>query len=263
MNNSFHIFSKILNRQKNIKHAFFTRNGGVSSSNFDSLNCSFSSKDDLDNVTQNRKRVCDFHQLDLNKLKTVSQIHSSNVIVIKDAKAATKDIKADALITKIPNIILGILTADCAPVLLYDYKDKIAAAIHVGWRGTKNKIINNTVQKMRLIGSNPKNIIGAIGPCIGKDSYEVGEDLYNEFINEDNNLKRFFTSLKSKKFLFNLNDLITYQLIKEKLLMNNISYSNHDTLTEKKLFFSHRRSTKLGSVCGRMISTISIIKNTQ
>ena len=171
-------------------------------------------------------------------------MHSNNVVIITDSKTETKNEKADALITKIPNNILGILTADCVPVLLYDYKKQIISAIHVGWRGAKNKIINITIQKMCLMGSNPINIIAALGPCIGKNSYEVSKDLYDEFTNENYKLKKFFKKLKTQKFLFDLSGIVINQLLSEKILKSNISYSNYDTLAEKKLFYSYRRDSK-------------------
>ena len=113
---------------------------------------------------------------------------------------------------------------------------------------------------MCLMGSNPINIIAALGPCIGKNSYEVSKDLYDEFTNENYKLKKFFKKLKTQKFLFDLSGIVINQLLSEKILKSNISYSNYDTLAEKKLFYSYRRDSKLGFDSGRMISTISIIK---
>ena len=200
----------------------------------------------------------------IDKLKTISQIHSNSVLVINKPSIISSTIQADALITKLPNIILGILTADCVPVLLYDHEDKIIAAVHIGWRGAKNKIIINTLEKMRSIGSNLSNIIAGIGPCIGYNSYEVGEDLLDQFVSENNKSIRYFKKFNKNKYLFNLSGFIASQLLAMKINKNNISISKHDTFKEDNEFFSHRRSLQNNEFnCGRMISTISIIKNTQ
>ena len=172
----------------------------------------------------------------------------------------TSNIQADSLITKIPNIILGILTADCAPLLLYDYKSKIIAAIHIGRRGAKNKIIMNTINQMVSMWTNTSHILAAIGPCIGYNSYEVGEELLQEFISENSKFIKYFKKFTKNKYFFNLPDLIEFQLLEFKIMKSNITKSKYDTFKEDKLFYSYRRSIKENAKnCGRMISTISMI----
>ena len=139
------IISKKLSYHKNIKHGFFTRNGGFSNKDFNSLNCSLSSGDNLVSVNKNREIGCRYFNKNIRHLKTVHQIHSNKVVVIRDTNFITSIQKADSIVTKNPNIILGILTADCAPILLFDYKSKIIAAIHVGWKVAKSKIISITI----------------------------------------------------------------------------------------------------------------------
>ena len=130
---------------KKITHGFFTKNGGYSSNNNFSLNCSFNSNDSLENVNNNRKLICNYHKLNIKNLKTVKQIHSSKVLYIDNLNYETSKIEADSIITNKPNIVLGILTADCAPVLLFDPKNNIIAAIHIGWQGAIKNILTNTI----------------------------------------------------------------------------------------------------------------------
>ena len=260
MRNDKPIYSRILAEQNKIKHGFFTRKGGVSSGEFSTLNCSFRSKDKNENIFRNREIVCLYHDQKLGNLKTINQTHSNIVLVIEDPSIDSSSIQADSLITKIPNIILGILTADCAPLLLYDYKSKIIAAIHIGRRGAKNKIIMNTINQMVSMGTNTSHILAAIGPCIGYNSYEVGEELLQEFISENSKFIKYFKKFTKNKYFFNLPDLIEFQLLEFKIMKSNITKSKYDTFKEDKLFYSYRRSIKENTTnCGRMISTISII----
>ena len=243
----------------NVKHGFFTRNGGVSSKNNFSLNCSYSSNDKRDNVLINRKLVCNYHQLDLINLKTVNQVHSNKIQIIKNLNEDVSNVKADALITNIPNIILGVLTADCAPVLIQDSSKKIIAAIHVGWKGAMNNILAKTVETIIDLGSDIQNIKLAIGPCIGPKSYEVGNDFYIKFTKNNNVNKKFFQKTKQDKFKFDLPKYIYHQAINLGLKINQISNINKDTFLEKNKFFSFRRNFKSNlNDCGRMISTISM-----
>jgi len=260
MRNDKPIYSKILAEQSKIKHGFFTRNGGVSSGEFGTLNCSFKSKDKNKNIFKNREIVCLYHDQKPSNLKTINQTHSNIALVIEDPSIDTSNTQADSLITKIPNIILGILTADCAPLLLYDYKSNIIAAIHVGRRGAKNRIIMKTINKMVTMGTNTSNILAAIGPCIGYNSYEVGEELLQEFISENSKFIKYFKKYTEKKYFFNLPDFIVSQLLEFKIVKNNITRSKYDTFKEDELFYSYRRSIKENTTnCGRMISTISMI----
>jgi hypothetical protein len=243
----------------NIRHGFFTKNGGVSSKNNYSLNCSYNSNDIKNNVINNRKFVCKYHKLGIKNLKTVKQIHSNKIKIIKNIEEITSNYEADAIITRIPNIILGILTADCAPVLVFDAKKSLIAAIHIGWKGAINNILSKTIENIIDIGSNVKDINLAIGPCIGPESYEVREDFYKTFIKNNVNNKKFFKKIKLNKFKFNLPNYIFEEARELGVLSKNICVSNKDTFIDKNNFFSYRRNLNSNlDDCGRMISTISI-----
>ena len=243
----------------NINHGFFTKNGGVSSKENFSLNCSYSSNDCKNNVLINRKLICEHFNLKLANLKTVNQIHSNQVKIVENIDDDTSHIEADALVTKSPNIILGILTADCAPVLIQDPLKNIIAAVHIGWKGAHTKILHKTIESLINLGSDVNNIKLAIGPCIGPTSYEVGNDFYEKFTKENIINKIFFERTKLNKFNFNLSKYIYHQAISIGIQDNNISNTDKDTFTDKKDFFSYRRNfkNKLND-CGRMISTISM-----
>lgn len=243
----------------NIKHGFFTKNGGVSNINNYSLNCSFNSNDLKENVINNRMIVCKHHDLEIKNLKTVKQVHSNKIKIIKHLQEITNNYEADSIITNVPNIILGILTADCAPVLVFDEKINIIAAIHVGWKGAINNILSKTIEKLVNLGSNVKDINIAIGPCIGPESYEVREDFYLKFIKNNINNKKFFKKVTSDKFKFNLPYYIYQEAIELRIISKKICIINKDTFVNNKNFFSYRRNYKNSlNDCGRMISTISI-----
>ena len=243
----------------NINHGFFTRNGGVSSKENFSLNCSFNSNDSKDNVLINRKLICNYHKLDIDNLKIVNQVHSNKIQIIENINHDVSNIKADALITKNPNIILGLLTADCAPVLIQDSYKKIIAAIHMGWKGTINNILQNTIKTLIDLGSDINSLKLVIGPCIGPESYEVGNDFYLKFTKIDITNKKFFQKTIANKFKFNLPQYIFHIAINMGIHINNISNTNNDTFKEKYNFFSYRRNFTLKlNDCGRMISTISM-----
>ena len=243
----------------NINHGFFTKNGGVSSKENFSLNCSYSSNDYKNNVLINRKLICEHFNLKLANLKTVNQIHSNQVKIIENIDDDTSHIEADALVTKSPNIILGILTADCAPVLIQDPLKNIIAAVHIGWKGAYTKILEKTIESFINFGSDVNNIKLAIGPCIGPASYEVGNDFYIKFTKENIINEIFFKKTKLNKFKFDLPKYIYHQAIYTGIQTNNISNNNRDTFTDKKSFFSYRRNFKNNlNDCGRMLSAISM-----
>lgn len=253
------ITSSLLNNE-NIIHGFFTKNAGITRHNSLNLNYSFKNIRLKKPIYDNRKLIADYHNLKLTNLKTINQIHSNKVIIIDNNKQNTNSVSADALITKIPNIILGILTADCAPTLIYDKKEKIIAAIHIGWKGAYYNILEETIKNMIILGSNINNLLLAIGPCIGPKSYEVKKDLIDKFIKKKETYKAHFVKINNK-YYFNLANLIHSNALQIGLNNNNIWLANKDTYSNKRLFFSYRRNIKNNSPdLGRMISTISLIK---
>lgn len=241
---------------KNFKHAFFNRTGGVSSNEFKSLNCKYENGDSRSKVISNRELVSKLMGINTLNLITLKQIHSADVVWIKDI-IKSDYIEADAMVTSKKGICLGILSADCAPVLFGDFEKKIIGAAHVGWKGFFYGIIENTINKMIKLGAKLENICVAIGPCIQKKNYEVGTEFYKRFIDKDDKFKIFFSVKKDGKIYFDLPGSVAFILSK-----NGIKYIhslNKCTFSGKENYFSYRRNLKknLGE-CGRMISTIRI-----
>ncbi len=244
---------------QNIRHAFFTRRGGVSKGIYESLNCGFGSKDDPNLVIENRARCMAALGLPSHILATCYQHHSSDVAIISDEALPDSPPKADALVTSNPTIALGILTADCGPVLFSDPINKVVAAAHAGWRGALGGILTATVHQMISQGAKSENIIAALGPMIGPQSYEVGPEFPSPFLKQAAKNNLFFQdSVRVGHFMFDLPGYITSQL--EKLSLSRISNLGYDTYTGASNFFSYRRSYhKAEGDYGRMLSTIAII----
>ena len=254
------ITSKLLIKEKVI-HGFFTRNGSLDKNIKNDFNCSLNIGVDLKKNSNNLEKVAKFHNLKLKNLKTTKQTHGNNVVFINDEKQDVSNVNADALITNLPNVILGIKTADCAPVLALDNKKNIIAAIHMGWKSSFKDILELTIKKMTKLGSLKNNISLSIGPCIGCESYEVGEEFYKKFILQNKNYSKCF-NYKSNKYFFNLPRFIIFKALEIGIEKELIWTSNKDTYKDNKRFFSYRRNTKNNIPDeGRMISTISIEKS--
>jgi polyphenol oxidase len=155
-------------------HGFFTRRGGVSEGPYASLNCSLSSQDDRAAVLENRARVARSLGTEPNRLLGLTQVHGIHVVTATEAWAAGQGEKADAMVTDRPGLALGIITADCAPVLFADAGGKIVGAAHAGWRGAVAGVLEATLAAMTALGASPDGITAAVGPCIAAESYEVG-----------------------------------------------------------------------------------------
>ena len=240
---------------ENFKHGFFKRTGGVSIGEFSSLNCKYSSFDTISKINSNRAIVSNLMGIKNSDLITLKQMHSSDVINITE-RIEPDEIEGDSMVTSKEGICLGILTADCAPILFSDFEKKIIGAAHAGWKGLYGGIVENTLENMVQLGAKIKNICVAIGPCIQKNNYEVGIEFYERFINKDITYKKFFLK-ENNKILFDLPGSISFRLHLQGI--RNIHSLNKCTFTEKKNYFSFRRNqkNKLGD-CGRMISTIKI-----
>ena len=247
-------FSKKLKKIKQIKHCFFSRRNGFSKGIYKSLNCGKGSKDKMENIRKNLSYVAKKMNVEKNKLILMHQSHSNKVVEIKKNNYKKKVI-ADAMITKMKGFAIGVVTADCVPIILYDLNNEIIACIHAGWKGAFLGIIKNTISKIKKIGSNNK-IYGCVGPCIGKKSYEVNKDFYKMFLAKSRNNKIYFTNKNKMKKLFNLRKFVTDKLIKANIKVDQI---DRDTFAEKRNFFSYRRSCKLKQKdYGRCISTVSM-----
>ena len=251
------IKSKKLTRFKGIEHAFFNRLGGKSNGIYRSLNCGPGSFDNKKDILKNLALVEKKIKSGLSKIVLLNQIHSNKFYYIdKTSKLNHKKFVGDALITNASNIPIAVLTADCAPILIFDRKNRTIAAIHAGWKGAYKGIVKKVIQFMIKKGSSTKNITAVIGPCISLKNYEVKKDFIKKFIRKDPKTKVFFKKIRNKSY-FNLNKYITYQL--KSLYIKKIEVINKDTFDIKNNFFSARRSiSRNESDYGRNISVIMI-----
>ena len=246
--------SKKLIKFKNIRHGFFNREGGVSKGIYKSLNCGPGSKDKIKNIKKNIEKVCKKIGCNKKNLILLDQVHSN--IVHNVNRVTKKKLKGDSLITGKKGIALGILTADCAPVFIYDPINNLISALHAGWKGAFKQIISKTIKKFKIRGSNLNDLIVVIGPCISKNNYEVKRDFLNKFIVKEKSNKNFF-NYKNNKIFFSLNDFIKKSFLD--LGIKNIEIIKKDTYILSNNFFSARRSLKKKlNDYGRNISVIMI-----
>ena len=251
-------FSKKLKKFKNLKHCFFSRKNGVSKGIYNSLNCGLGSNDDKKNVIQNINIVCKKLNFQKKPIITLNQTHSNKVVYFNNREKVKDKIVGDAIVTKLKNIGIGVLTADCVPILFCDPKKKIIGCVHAGWKGALNGIIENTMNKLLELNSNARDLVAAIGPCINHQRYEVGHDFYKKFVAQSKNNGRFFIISNDKKYLFNIRSYIEAKLIG--LGIKNIDHIKMDTFSDKKNFFSYRRSKKDNDKdYGRCISVIIMV----
>ena len=258
--------SPILTEQRNLAHGFFTRIGGISRLAYQSLNCNTQSSDKIENVIKNQTIICHNLGFTHSNLKMADQIHSASVIIIKDKDQQTSHLKADALVTQSSNILLGIKTADCVPILFFDNKSNTIGAAHAGWKGALSGVIGNTILAMQSLGAQINDIIATIGPCIQQPSYEVDECLHAKFIEKDCENKQFFiSSNKANHYLFDLPGYCIACL--KKIGIRTIDNLNIDTYSNADTLFSFRRSTHETNrlinpiECGRQLSAIGLLLN--
>ena len=251
------ITSKKLSKQKKITHGFFNRNGGKSNGIYKSLNCGSGSNDNKNNIKQNLEIVKNKIDRKAKKIFLLHQIHSNKFIFINNKfKYKKKRIKADAIITNQNKLPIAVLTADCVPLLIYDKRKNMIAAIHAGWKGAFKGIIKKVINFMLKNGCKKDNIIIALGPCIKQNNYNVKEDFQKKFIKKDKKNKIFFKKEKNMIY-FDLPNFIISQL--KSIKITNIDSINIDTFDKKNNFFSARRSLGLKhDDYGRNISIIMI-----
>jgi len=248
--------SKKLKKQKNIKHFFFSRKKGFSKGVYRSLNCGLGSKDSKFRIKKNLNFVSKKLQIKEKNLKLMYQTHSNKVSIITRKNLGKKRFHSDAMITTLKGIGIGVLTADCVPILLYENKKRIVGCIHAGWRGAFLGIIENTIKKISKINPN-SNIIACVGPCIGKKNYEIDNKFYKKFINQSKKNKIYFSPGRTNKKLFDLRKFVYEKLKRLNVKIDNLKY---DTFQDKNNFFSYRRSKKLKELdFGRNISAIVLI----
>ena len=251
------IKSKKLSKFQQINHGFFDKKGGKSTGIYKSLNCGIGSSDSKKNVLNNLKVVCKKINCSSKNLILLNQIHSSKFYFInKNYKFKKKKLNGDALITNVKKIALGVLVADCVPILIYDKNLKIISAIHAGWKGVYKEIIKKVVKFLIKKGSNTKNLVAVIGPSISEKSYEVQKDFKDKFLKKDKQSKFFFKIRKNKTY-FGLNKYVYYHL--KKLGIKNLEIIKKNTFDPKNNFFSARRSIQnKENDYGRNISVIMI-----
>ena len=248
------ILSKLLRETNMVVHGFFNKKNGFSKGIYKSLNCGLGSKDNKENIIKNLNYVRKKLNSKKNNITLPYQIHSSKFFYI--SKYQKKKIIGDGLITKTSNLPIGILTADCSPILIFDYKKKIIAVVHAGWRGAYKQIVIKVLKKFIKLGSKKKNIIVSIGPTISQNNYEVGKEFKYTFLKKNIRNSVFFKQ-KHKKIYFNLVKYIENQLIS--FGITNIDVIRKDTFNKKNNFFSARRSSKEKETdYGRNISVIML-----
>ncbi len=243
----------------NIVHGFLGRSGGVSRGIYASLNCGPGSKDSPGDVRENRIRAVTSLSGDVPaELVTCYQIHSANTVVVTELWAAQENPKADSMVTDRSNIMLGVLTADCAPLLLADCEARVIGAAHAGWGGALGGIIESVVAAMTELGARRERISAAIGPCIGQQAYQVGPEFERRFRGANPSYSRFFVpSERSGHWQFALEDFVAARLIDAGV--REIASLSVCTYSRESEFFSYRRAThRLEPDNGRQLSAISL-----
>ncbi len=249
--------SKNLSNKKKSDHAFFSRKNGKSKGVYKSLNCGLGSNDNKKAINQNLNIIK--KKIKSKFLFLVKQHHSNKIIEIKKIPKNTKEIRlgnADGIFTNLNNVAIGILTADCAPVLFIDKNNEYICCVHAGWKGAFKNIIKNAISKFKKNKILAKDIKVCIGPCISKKSYEVQNDFYRRFIRNNKKFGKCFSFFRNKIY-FDLRLFIIIKLIESKIPKLNISNINMDTFSNVSLFYSYRRSRlKLEKDYGRNLSLI-------
>jgi YfiH family protein len=244
---------------RGLAHGFFGRTGGVSKDVYDSLNCGPGSADTRDNVIENRRRASEALAPGT-ALVTLHQIHSANAIRVNAPWPIGSALPADAMATNTPGIALGILAADCAPVLLADEQAGVVGAAHAGWKGARAGIVDAVIAEMEALGASRKRISAAIGPCISQPNYEVGPEFHAAFVEESPDDARFFAKgLRANHYQFDLESYVARHL--GDAGVSRIERLSICTYANDAEFFSFRRNTHRGeNDYGRQISAIVLLK---
>jgi YfiH family protein len=235
---------------------FFTREGGVSEGIYAALNCGAGSNDTPEHVVENKRRVAEYFGAPPAHLCTLYQVHSPHVVTLHAPMPEGIKPHADAMVTAAPGLVLGILTADCAPVLFVDAQARVIGAAHAGWKGAVGGVIAHTISAMEALGAARANIHSAIGPCIAQASYEVGEEFVATLVNENSENQRFFISTPTPHF--DLAGYVAYRIVQTGAPAPFIV--GHDTCAMEQKYFSYRRKTLRGEAdYGRQISCIALV----
>jgi polyphenol oxidase len=236
-----------------VRHGFFTRRGGVSTGPYASLNCSLSGQDDRAAVMENRARVV--AALGAQALVGLTQVHGTDVARVTDPWAPGGGPSADALVTDRPGVALGVISADCAPVLFADAEAGVIGAAHAGWRGAVAGVLEATLAAMAALGAGPERVVAVVGPCIAQASYEVAADLRDAVLARDPADARFFAEARPERWQFDLSGYCAARLAAAGI--GTVDRVAVDTVTDTERFFSHRRRTLAGGgPIGHQISAI-------
>ncbi|MEM1374750.1 MAG: peptidoglycan editing factor PgeF [Pseudomonadota bacterium] len=236
------------------RHGFFTRKGGASSGVFAGLNCGAGSSDQAEVVALNRARVAEAMDVPAAALITQYQVHSADVTTV--TKPSHRGETADAMVTAVEGLALGVLTADCQPVLFADKDAGVIGAAHAGWKGALGGVLEATVEAMIALGARRDRIRAAIGPSISQAAYEVGPEFFDNFRAEDPDNDRFFAGGQGDRLQF---DLVGYGLSRLRAAGVEAGWTGHCTYSDAERFYSYRRSVhRKEADYGRLISTIRL-----
>lgn len=240
-----------------VRHGFFTRAGGVSTGLYDGLNTGVGSNDDPAAVAENRRRVAGWFGRGADDIAACYQIHSAVCRVAESGWRGERP-EGDAVVTAASGVVCGVLTADCAPVLLADAEAGVVGAAHAGWKGALGGIIHSTVAAMQANAADPRRIVAVVGPCIAQASYEVGADYQERFEHHDPGSNRFFAPGEAPdKRLFDLPGFVLWRL--EQAGVGEAAWTGHDTRADAARFYSNRRAWLNGEAdFGRLMSAISL-----
>lgn len=242
-----------------LKHGFFTRAGGVSQGVYGRLNCGLGSKDDRGRVLQNRAHIAGLLGVGAHHLVTVHQAHTADCVVVDRPFAAADAPRADAMVTKVPGLALGVSTADCTPILLADPQARVIGAVHAGWRGALSGVIEACLAAMDATGADRSRVRAAIGPTIRQPSYEVGPEVVEAFTAVDAGFARFFVPApKPGHAMFDLPGVVAERLVAAGV--EQVEDLGFDTYADEARFFSYRRMTHRGEPdYGRHLHAIVLV----
>jgi YfiH family protein len=249
----------LLSELAGVRHGFFTRSGGVSHGVYATLNGGTGSNDVPGNVAENRARMAIALGVTPDRFLTAYQIHSPDVVVVEEPWTHDRRPHADAIVTRLPRLAIGVSTADCGPLLLADAEAHVIGAAHAGWRGALAGVIEAAIAAMEKLGAQRSRIATALGPTIRQPNYEVGSEFVERFLAADADNKRFFKpSISSGHAMFDLGGYIAERL--QRAGITNFEDLGLCTYAEPERFFSYRRTTKLGEPdYGRHINAIALV----
>lgn len=247
----------VLSAMDGIRHGFATRPMGISKGIYQGLNCGLGSRDISADIHENRSIAAEAMGAQPDQLVTLFQVHSPDVITVTDPWPHDAAPNADGLVTNRRGIVLGVLAADCAPLLFADPVAGVIGACHAGWRGAIGGVAESTIHAMTVLGASRQGITAIIGPCIGPASYEVSDQFKDPFLDQDTANHQFFRPGLPGKQMFDLPGYLCHRLNLSGI--GAISWCGLDTLTDEERFFSYRRTTLRGEAdYGRNISMIML-----